>query len=86
MSIRPISDLRNYPKVLDDVSYNSPVHLTKNGRGAYVIMEAAEFEQYSKEKAALRLLLELNSAESSNRLSSKEVKEHFKKRVYELQN
>ena len=28
-NIRPVSDLRNYKSVLDDVSYGSPVYLAK---------------------------------------------------------
>ena len=78
MSIRPISDLRNYPKVLEDISQGNPVHLTKNGRGSYVIMDIAEFEEYTKERAALQLLLELNKAENSKTVSLDDVIKHFK--------
>lgn len=78
MSIRPISDLRNYPKVLEDISQGNPVHLTKNGRGSYVIMDIAEFEEYTKERAALQLLLELNKAENTKTVSLDDVIKHFK--------
>lgn len=78
MNIRPISDLRNYPKVLEDVSQGNPVHLTKNGRGSYVIMDIAEFEEYTKERAALQLLLELNKAENTKTVSLDDVIKHFK--------
>ena len=78
MNIRPISDLRNYPKVLEDISQGNPVHLTKNGRGSYVIMDIAEFEEYTKERAALQLLLELNKAENSKTVSLDDVIKHFK--------
>ena len=78
MSIRPISDLRNYPKVLEDISQGNPVHLTKNGRGSYVIMDIAEFEEYTKERAALQLLLELNKAENTKTISLDDVIKHFK--------
>ena len=37
-NIKPISDLRNYSEVLRDVTIDSPVFLTKNGRGRYAIM------------------------------------------------
>ena len=37
-NIRPVSDLRNYKNVLDEVSYGSPVYLTKKGRGDYAIV------------------------------------------------
>ena len=36
-NIKPISDLRNYSEVLRDVTIDSPVFLTKNGRGRYAI-------------------------------------------------
>ena len=32
-NIKPVSDLRNYSEVLQDVTEGSPVFLTKNGRG-----------------------------------------------------
>ena len=38
-NIKPISDLRNYSEVLRDVTIDSPVFLTKNGRGRYAIMD-----------------------------------------------
>lgn len=78
MSIRPISDLRNYPKVLEDISQGNPVHLTKNGRGSYVIMDIAEFEEYTKERATLQLLLELNKAENTKTVSLDDVIKYFK--------
>ena len=34
-NIVPISDLRNYSSVLDNVAVGSPVYLTKNGRKRY---------------------------------------------------
>ena len=39
-NIKPISDLRNYSEVLRDVTIDSPVFLTKNGRGRYAINES----------------------------------------------
>ena len=32
IAIKPVSDLRNYNEVLQDVADESPVFLTKNGR------------------------------------------------------
>lgn len=43
-NIKPISDLRNYSDLLRDVSFGSPVFLTKNGRGRYVILDIQEYE------------------------------------------
>ena len=38
-NIKPISDLRNYSAVLQDVTVGSPVYLTRNGRGCYAIID-----------------------------------------------
>ena len=32
-NIRPVSDLRNYAAVINEVHENEPVYLTKNGLG-----------------------------------------------------
>lgn len=64
-TILPVSDLRNYNKVLDNVSENTPVYLTVNGRGKYVIRDIKEDEEYEKAKAALVLLMELQKGRDS---------------------
>ena len=83
-NIVPISDLRNYTTVLQDVAVGSPVYLTKNGRGCYAIVDISEQEDYEKTKAALRLMCELEkgrkSGEENGWLSDEEVKEYFKRK------
>ena len=54
-SIKPISDLRNYNTVLREVTEDSPVFLTKNGRGHFAIVDIPSYER-------LRAELELMSA------------------------
>ena len=49
-NIKPVSDLRNYASVFMEVHENEPVYLTKNGRGAYAIVDIAEQENYEKQK------------------------------------
>jgi len=61
-TIKPVSDLRNYPTVLRDVSVNNPVYLTKNGRGRYALVD---IDEYEKMKAILRLQSELAKGERS---------------------
>ena len=61
-NIKPISDLRNYSKVLDEVAVGSPVYLTKNGRGKYAVVDIAEFE---KQQATIQLLTALAEGERS---------------------
>ena len=63
--INPVSDLRNYNKVLEKVSVGSPVYLTVNGRGKYTIRDIAEDEEFERTKALLRLMCELNEGRRS---------------------
>lgn len=60
MNIKPISDLRNYTMVLRDCEVDSPVFLTKNGRGRYVIMDV---EQYDTIMAEMKLMSKIIGAE-----------------------
>ncbi|MDR1689769.1 MAG: prevent-host-death protein [Clostridiales bacterium] len=61
-TIKPISDMRNYNEVLRNIDVGSPVFLTKNGRGRYVITDIKEYEQ---QQAEFKLLSELLKAEAS---------------------
>ena len=61
-NIKPISDLRNYSKVLDDVAVGTPEYLTKNGRGKYAVLDLAEYE---KQQATIQLLATLAEGERS---------------------
>ena len=82
-NIKPISDLRNYTEILKETTYGSPVFLTKNGRGEYVILDMKE---YDRMKAELMLLTELRKGEQSAQekgwLSADEVEEALG--LYEL--
>lgn len=49
-NIKPISDLRSYSAVLEEVAEGSPVFLTKNGRGRYAILDMNDYERYEAEK------------------------------------
>ena len=55
-NIKPISDLRSYTAVLDEVTQGSPVFLTKNGRGRYVIQDIADYERTEAEQVLLAQL------------------------------
>lgn len=84
-NIKPISDLRNYSTVLEDVAVGSPVYLTKNGRGCYVIMDISEYEKYERYQAELWLMSELEkgrkSGEEKGWLTEEEVREHLQARI-----
>ena len=60
-NIKPVSDLRNYNEVLVECETGSPVFLTKNGRGKYVIIDIREYE---KQQATLKLISKLVEAEN----------------------
>lgn len=63
-NIKPISDLRNYTDVLNEVKEDSPVYLTRNGRGEYAILKLKDLD---KLKATVRLLSNLEAGEKSAR-------------------
>lgn len=77
-NIRPISDLRNYTEVLQNVAVGSPVFLTKNGRGRYAILD---LQDYERTEAALRLMREIEegrrSGEEEGWLTVEEVEQHL---------
>ncbi len=82
--IAPISDLRNYGTVLENVKDNTPVYLTRNGRDAYVIRTMRDEERFQKAEAMIQLFCELNagirSAEESGWITEEEFKAHLKSR------
>ena len=77
-NIKPISDLRNYTEVLNDVDVGAPVFLTKNGRGRYAIVD---IQDYERTQATLRLMSELEkgwqSGESEGWLAPENIRAHF---------
>ena len=54
----PISDLRDYNKVLRHCVNGEPVFLTKNGRGAFVLIDIKEYEFEQQVKKLLARLQE----------------------------
>lgn len=77
-NIKPISDLRNYTEVLQDVTIGAPVFLTKNGRGKYAIVD---MQDYEKTQATIRMMNELakgrKSGEEKGWLTLEAVEEHL---------
>lgn len=64
-NIKPVSDLRNYTEVLNEVTEDSPVYLTRNGRGEYAIVKLKELDRL---KATIRLLAKLEEGERTARV------------------
>lgn len=82
-NIKPVSDLRNYTEVLREVQRDSPVFLTKNGRGCYAIIDIQEYEHL---QAQIKLMNELNkgrwSGEEKGWLTAEQVRQHFRKKLH----
>ena len=76
--IKPVSDLRNYPDVLKDVKSGSPVYLTKNGTGRYVLIDIAD---YNSVENAMKLNMELMrgriSGDRDGWINKSEMRTHF---------
>ena len=76
--IKPVSDLRNYPEVLTDVKSGSPIYLTKNGTGRYVIIDIAD---YNAVESTMKLNMELMrgriSGERDGWINKSEIRAHF---------
>ena len=85
VNIKPISDLNQYNDVLKDVKVGSPVYLTKNGRGKYVIFDIDDPTIVNFEKIAFSndLIEELKSIEKESDekgwLTEEDIKEAIKK-------
>lgn len=56
--IMPLSDLRNYNAVLENVTEETPVFLTKNGRGRYAVVEISAYERLQSELNLVSALVE----------------------------
>lgn len=66
-NIKPISDLRNYTAVINEVGYGNRVYLTRNGHGQCAIIDMEELDELDKQKALYQLISKLNEAELSIR-------------------
>ena len=66
-NIKPISDLRNYTAVINEVTYGNRVYLTRNGHGQCAIIDMKELDELDKLKALNELMNRLDDAEKSIR-------------------
>ena len=75
---RPVSDLKNYSDVLQEIERGNTVFLAEDGKKRYVIMNITEYERLN---ATLKLLSELEKGEQSARdenwIDFSEVKKEF---------
>lgn len=66
-NIKPISELRNYTAVVNEVGYGSRVYLTKNGHGNITMIDMGELDDIEKELALYKFKYEMAIAEKSIR-------------------
>ena len=64
-NIKPISELRNYTSVINEVKYGSRVYLTKNGHGQIAMVDMKELDEMEKELALYKFKLEMERGERS---------------------
>lgn len=80
MTIKPVSDLRNYNEVLAEVGEFNPVYLTENGKQKYVILDLEEYERQLSEMKRIaeeKLFEELEEARKGPFFPSEEIDEEF---------
>ena len=63
--IKPISELKNYTAIVNQVSYGNRIYLTRNGHGQCALVDMQELDELDKQKALLALMGKLNDAKSS---------------------
>ena len=57
-TIKPISELRNYNRVLREVTVDSPVFLTKDGHGRFAIVDIRAYENLRTELDLISALVD----------------------------
>ena len=63
--IKPVSELKNYTAIVNQVSYGNRIYLTKNGHGRYAIIDMKELDELDRQRALLNLMGKLNDARDS---------------------
>ena len=66
-SIKPVSELKNYTSIVNQVSYGNRIYFTKNGHGRCALIDIEELDELDKVKALFKLTLKLNDAKTSVR-------------------
>ena len=76
--IMPLSDLRNYNTVLENVTEERPVFLTKNGRGRYAVVDISAYERLHSELKLISSIVEGEaSASREGWVSARDAKRRF---------
>ena len=87
-NIKPISELWNYSMLLENVAPGEPVYLTRNGHGAYALVDISDQEDYIQTKAALQFMCEMNkgmkAGEEKGWLTAQQVRARLKERRHAI--
>ncbi len=67
--IKPISDLKNYTTIINQVSYGNRVYLTRNGHGQCAIIDMKELDELDEKMALLQLMTKLNESKESVKIN-----------------
>ncbi len=80
-NIMPVSELRNYTKVVNKVKFGSRVYLTKNGYDQVTLINSKELDELEKELALCHFKLEMEKGERSileeGTISSEDLKKEL---------
>lgn len=74
INIKPVSELRNYTKLLAEVKPNEPVFLTKNGYGKYAVISIEEYERF---KLGLEYMEIMRAAEETGYVENDEIMKKY---------
>ena len=66
-SIKPVSALKNYTSIVNEVAYGNRVYFTKNGHGTCALVDMTELDELDKQKGLLQLMTKLAKAKASVR-------------------
>ncbi len=64
-NIKPISALKNYQDLVEEVREDAPVYLTKNGTGKCALVDIGYVDEHDRLRAELDLLSELYKGKES---------------------
>ena len=64
-TIKPVSELKNYTNIINQVSYGNRIYFTKNGHGQCALVDIQELDELDQQKALLQLMTKLAEAKIS---------------------
>ena len=82
MTIRPVSDLRNnFKQIEEDLKTENPIFLTKNGYGSMVLMSLEHYDAIKNQIDSALTEAEQQAEDTSSRMSHEEVFETLRKKT-----